>query len=1003
MKLFLICIILLCFSISCRVKKTIEMPTKKVYPTETIEQKIENSNNKFPVFDGEKMTSTGKGKNKTWTDSILSTLTLDQKIGQLFMVAAYSNRGEQHKIEISNLIKQYQLGGLIWMQGGPVRQVNLLNYYQSISNIPLINSIDGEWGLAMRLDSTPRFPKQMTLGALANDSIIYEMGSEIAYQCKRVGLQINFAPVVDINSNSNNPVISNRSFGEIKEDVAQKSILYMLGMQNNKVLACAKHFPGHGDTDSDSHLTLPVVGASKQRIDSLELYPFKKLMEHGLGSVMVAHLHIPAIDTIKNAASTLSTKVVTDLLQNQLQFKGLIFTDALNMKGVANYFSANEINFKALLAGNDVLLFADDIPATFTKIKDAITQGTYTEKELDKHVHKILQTKEWSGVNKFIPIETKHLVEDLNNDNVKSIIQYCIKNSITLLKNKDNIIPLTKLDTLKVATIAINTNGSIFFQQRISNYVRDVTHATLRENFSQPEMENVLNNIADKNLIMINVVSMSNKPDRQFGLGYNINELISCIPNDKKIILSVYGNPYSLAYLYNNAKIDAIIMAYQDSDPTQDVVAQVIAGAQKAQGKLPVNVDSKFKLKQGITSTSLNKIQYALPSDVGANSFYLAKIDSMCNDIVNNGTTPGCQVLAMKDGKVFYQKSFGYHTYEKKQKVNPNDLYDLASLTKILASMPVLLNLHSSGQLTLDTKLNQISPKIVGNKSELSLRELLAHQSGLPAWIPFYTSTLKDKSIYNSNYSATHMLKVANNMYLKTDYSDSIFLTIYNCKLSTPVKYVYSDLGYYLIKKAVESYGVKSYSNFLNTNYYARLGLGGMTYNPLQKFKLSEIVPTENDTIWRKQLVHGYVHDQGAAMLGGEAGHAGLFANATDIATMMQLYLQKGAYGGDNYFNNYTWNEFNKIQFPLDGNRRGAAIDKPDFNNTTSGPCTSLASAKSFGHSGFTGTYTWADPENNLVYVFLSNRVYPSSDNKKLIQDNVRTKIHEYFYMALEK
>jgi beta-N-acetylhexosaminidase len=960
---------------------------------------IKLANTTIPIFNTDWKTSINK---KTWTDSVFNTLTLDQKIGQLFMVAAYSNRDAEHKAEIENLIKENYIGGLIWMQGGPLRQAQLCNHYQSVAKVPLLNSIDGEWGLAMRLDSTTKFPKQMTLGALQNDSLIYSMGVEIARQCKRIGLQLNFAPVVDVNNNPKNPVISNRSFGEDKYAVARKGIAYMKGMQDHGVMANAKHFPGHGDTDADSHLTLPIINASKERIDSLELFPFKALIKEGLSSTMVAHLYIPAIDSTKNRASTLSNKVVTDMLKKDLGFKGLVFTDALNMKGVSSFYAPGEVDLKALIAGNDVLLFAENVPKAVAKIKEALLDSSLTLDVINERCYKILKAKEWSGLNHYAPTNITALAADLNSNRASTIVRDIIRASITVLKNDNDLIPITHLDTLRIATVAINSKKINTFQNRLSDYAV-VDNYVMDDRASQTAQDTLLQRLRNYNLVIVGTFDMNNKPDNNFGVTKRVNEFLDSVSLQHPSILCVYGNGYSLGRIKAISQFKTVVMSYQDTDPTQDLTAQLLMGAFGSKGRLPISVCNEYKLGAGINTLGGIRMAYCTPLEVGANEKTLAQIDTIALQAIANKATPGCQIMALKNGKVFYQKSFGTTTYDSKQRVTNNDVYDIASVTKITASLPLVIKMVSNNQFTLDSKLGEISYMPPSNKNNLTLRELLAHQAGLPAWIPFYKATLNSNDAYSSTATTIHTLPVANKLFIKSNYIDTIYNTIYNCKLNDTRKYLYSDLGYYLIKNCIETKTNKTYETLTSEWFYKPLGCNCIGYKPLLRMNELSVVPTEDDTEFRKQLLQGYVHDQGAAMLGGVAGHAGLFSNTNDLAKVMQLYLNKGEYGGQRYFTEETFSEFNKQQFPLNDNRRGAGFDKPEPNAKKDGPCTKLASPESFGHSGFTGTFVWADPKNGLVYIFLSNRVHPNAENKKLTSLNVRTNIHEVLYKSFLK
>ncbi|MEQ1733328.1 MAG: glycoside hydrolase family 3 N-terminal domain-containing protein, partial [Bacteroidia bacterium] len=825
---------------------------------------------------------------------------------------------------------------------------------------------------------------------------------EIARQCKRIGLQLNFAPVVDINNNPKNPVISNRSFGEDKYAVTRKGLAYMKGMQDHGVMANAKHFPGHGDTDADSHLTLPIVNASKERIDSLELYPFKALINEGLSSTMVAHLFIPAIDSAKNQASTLSTKVVTDMLKKDLGFKGLIFTDALNMKGVSSFYEPGEVDLKALKAGNDVLLFAENVPKAVSKIKEALLDSSLSIDVINERCYKILKAKEWSGLNHYAPCNIEALNTELNTPRAATIVRDIIRESITVLKNENNIIPLTHLDTLRIAVVAINSKKINTFQNRLGDYAV-VDNFIFDDKASQTAQDTLLQRLRNYNLVIAATFDMSNKPDNNFGITKRVNEFLDSVSTQHPSVLCVYGNAYSLSRVKSIAQFKSVVLSYQDTDPTQDLTAQLLMGAFGSKGRLPVSVSDEYKLGAGINTLGNIRLGYATPQEVGANTTILNKVDSIALAAIANHATPSCQILAAKNGKIFYQKAFGTPTYESKQRVTNNDVYDVASVTKITASLPLVLQMVSNNEFTLDSKLGEIAYMELNNKKELTIRELLAHQAGLPAWIPFYKATLGSNTVYSTMQNTDHLQPVANNLFIQNTYADSIYTCIYNCKLTEKPKYVYSDLGYYLIKKVIETKTNKTYETLTKQRFYCPLGCTTTGYNPLLRMNELSIIPTESDTVWRKQLVQGYVHDQGAAMLGGVAGHAGIFSNANDLAKIMQLYLNKGEYGGQRYFSEATFNEFNKIQYPTNDNRRGAGFDKPETNPKKDSPCTRLASAESFGHSGFTGTYVWADPKNGLVYIFLSNRVYPSAENKKIITDNVRTKIHELFYKAFTK
>ncbi len=942
-----------------------------------------------------------------WADSIFNTLTPDERIGQLFMVAAYSNKDSSHIKKIQELISNSKIGGLIFMQGGPLRQAELINSYQKLSKIPLMVSIDGEWGLAMRLDSTVKYPWQMTLGAIQNEQLIYEMGVDIGEQCKRLGIHVNFAPVVDVNVNPKNPIINARSFGENRENVANKGIAYMKGMQSVNIMANAKHFPGHGDTDKDSHKSLPTINHNKARMDSVELFPFKRLIENGLASMMVAHLNIPAYSQ-ENTATTLSKEVVTGLLQDTLGFKGLIFTDALNMKGVSSLFEPGIVDIKALLAGNDVLLFSEDVPTAIAEINKAIENGEITREEIDKRCLKILRAKQWEGLDKYKIVEIKNLYNDLNKREYELLNRQLSESALTVLKNEDNLIPLKELDTLRMASISIGEGGINEFQHGLSLY-HQVDHFNETNMPGKKNYNAIIDTLGTYNTVVVSIHKSDKNPWKSYSIGKGVSPFLYGLSKKTKVILVVFANPYSLIDFSAVEKTAGLIMAYQNSTYSKEAAAQLIFGGIGANGKLPVSVSNKFKEGSGLDVKPSGRFKYTMPEEVGIHLKDLYSIDSIALSGINEEAYPGCQVLIAKDGKVIYNKSFGYHTYNKKRAVINSDIYDLASITKISASLLGLMQLQDQHKFSLDSTLGSYLSTMIPDSSEyfnLNLREILAHQSGLQAWVPFYIKTIRNKEldpvIYCKDSSIYYPYRVADGIYIYRDYPSIIYKRI----LKGPIKkkeYRYSDLGYYFMKKIIEKQSGESMQNYV-AKQYMKMGMTTTGYLPRERFSLDRIPPTENDVVFRKQVIHGDVHDPGSAMLGGVGGHAGVFSNANDLAKLMQMYMNGGTYGGVRYINDATLNEFSERQFCYqeNENRRAAGFDKP-FLQGFGGPTCDSISQNSFGHTGFTGTMAWTDPDKGIVYIFLSNRVYPDADNKKLLKMNIRTNIQQVIYEAIKK
>ncbi len=939
----------------------------------------------------------------SWADSVFNSMTPDERLGQLFMVAAYPKQGIKDKQKITNLINTYKIGGLIFFKSGPVRQANLTNYYQSISKTPVMIAGDYEWGLSMRIDSTVRYPRQMMLGAIRNDLLINEFGREVARQCKRIGININFAPVIDVNNNPDNPVINSRSFGEQKENVANKGTAYMIGLQNNRILAVGKHFPGHGDTDVDSHKDLPIIKHSVKRLDTLELYPFKKLIHNGLGGIMIAHLNIPSLDSSENSVSSLSKPIVTDLLKTKLNFRGLVFTDALGMKGVTKYYAPGETEVQAILAGADVLLMPENVPIAFKKIKAAIKSGKISQKEIDKRCKKILIAKQWMQLNKFKPIKTEHIFEDLNSEYAVFLNRKLTESALTLTLNKDRVIPFKNLDTDKIASISVGNGLISNFQKRLLQY-DDVRNFTINKNADTKVFDAKIEQLTNYDKVIVSIHGMSRRPPN-FNLNTKTVNFIDKLSEKTKVILVLFGNPYALKKLKNPDKLQAVLVSYNDRKITRDLSAQLLFGGITAQGKLPVSAGKLFPAGKGQLFMK-NRLKYSVPYELNINQDTLQKIDSVINDAIRQGATPGAVIIGIKKGVVFYRKSFGYHTYDKKHKTKTTDIFDLASVTKIAATLPIIMKLYEENKLDINAKLSDYLPELKGtNKENIIIKDILAHQARLKPWIPFYRDTYEDeektilsKSIYSNYKSDKYPVQVAKNLYITKSYIDTIYKKIYESELRKRKKYKYSDLGFILFHKMIEEQTGMKQENYDKKYFYNKLGAATLGYLPLEHFPKSDIVPAENDNFFRHQIVQGYVHDYAAAMMGGVSGHAGLFSNADDIAKMMQMYLQYGSYGGRRYFKPSTLKLFTKCAFCKNGNRRGLGFDR--VLRPEGGPASQLASDKSFGHSGFTGILVWADPEYDFVYIFLSNRTFPTSENKKLIKMDVRTKIQAYFYKS---
>ena len=933
---------------------------------------------------------------ESWVDSTYTSLTLEEKIGQLFVVMAFSEQGEKHFEKISKNIVEDNIGGVIFSLGGPHGQTEWLNKFQKKSKVPLLIGMDAEWGVAMRLDSVQAFPWNMTLGAIQNDVLVKDIGHRIGEQAKRLGIHINFAPSVDINTNPKNPIIGNRSFGEDKQNVARKGIAFMQGMHEAGILSSAKHFPGHGDTATDSHLGLPSINFSMERIEQVELYPFKEIINAGVSSVMVAHLDIPAIDA--GIPSSLSQKTVQTLLQDSLQFKGLVITDALNMKGASGISPKYGIDVSAFLAGNDILLIPNDVSIAIKKMKRAFKAKKITEQRLAHSVKKILKAKYLVGLNNNKEISSEFLSDNLNTNKDDYLIAKAMQAAITVVQNKNNVLPLEKTTTYGYLKLGDDTG--LDFRNSLS---KEIKLHRVNESLSNSE---IISNLKDYEKIIIGFHRSNDNPWKASSFSKKEIQLISELVKSHTIILDVFVKPYALSKINTLEGIDGLVVSYQNNIPAQIASADILLGDRKATGKLPVSISSSFPVGMGIELNGPTKIGKGTPESVGIDSNLLNRIDDLALIAIDSLMTPGMQILVARHGKIVFNKSYGFHTYEKKKPVTNTDLYDLASLTKVLATLPLVMKEVDQGKLTLETRLGDLNEEWEqSNKADISIQDMLSHYARLTPWIPFYKETLKkgspklNKKFYRKRKSKRFSIPVADHFYGKRDLPERISNQIIESELRDSLMYKYSDLPYFFMKDLFENRYNESLEILARDSFYLPLGLNRTTFNPNKNTPNQTIIPSEIDSYYRNQELKGEVHDMAAAMLGGVGGHAGLFSNASEVAVLMQLFLNKGTYAGKRYFSAETFDQFNQCLYCDQGNRRGVGFDKPQLEG--SGSTCGCLPKSSFGHSGFTGTYAWADPENELIYIFLSNRTYPTMDNNLLLKHDIRTRIQQYIYDSI--
>ena len=965
---------------------------------------------------------------RQWVDSLMSTLSLRERIGQLFMVAAYSNKDEQHVAQLQRLVEQ-GIGGVIFFQGGPVRQARITNRLQAKARVPLMVAMDAEWGLGMRLDSTVSYPRQMVMGAHADTATVYMAAADIAQQMRRLGVHVNFAPVVDVNCNSKNPVINTRSFGDNPQRVAQMASAFIAGLQDNGVMAVAKHFPGHGDTHVDSHLDLPLIEHTAQRLDSVELVPFASTIKNGVQGVMVAHLNVPALEP-QPVPSTLSHRIVDSLLFQKMGFEGLVFTDAMNMQGLTKYFGALEANVRALRAGNDVLEFVSEVNKTVAHIEKLVNDGELPDSLINAKCRKVLMAKYKLGLANYKPIEINGLTADLNRSISQAIRQQVIAKGLVLLNNSRNVVPMRGLDTLRIAYLEVGGRKGKMFANRLEYYA-PITRYSINPGQSAAEFDAMFDRLDRHNLVIVGLHGLSNSAKKAYGITPTLSNFLFDLSQRKNVVLSVFGSPYALEHLQYPSAFGAILIAFDNSSDSQDIAAQLLMGGRAASGRLPV-ATAGYEQGTGCV-TQQTRIAYAKPEEIGVGAARLADVDSLALMAIDTGATPGLQVLAAKDGAVFYNKCFGGPTYTSTMPIDDMTLYDAASVTKVMATLPVIMHMYDQGRLPLTAPLGDYTNlSETPDKANIVLRDLLLHRAGLTAWIPFYLSTLStltgadlysnaqsddypfmlsknrymnkhvspDPQYYSNTWSMGYPTRVADNLYVKEGIIDTIRRRMDTSTVRNAGGYKYSDLSFMYLQRVAENMLQHPIDELADSLFYRRLGMTHTTFRPLQRFDRLQIAPTEHDLTFRQQLLWGDVHDQGAALMGGVSGHAGLFSNANDLAKMLQMWLWGGCYGGERLLADTTVALFTTQPADSGQSRRALGFDRPNFGGTST-PCGTLASPKSYGHLGFTGTIVWADPVVGLVYVLMSNRVHPDASNNLLQQLHLRTQIHDALYKAI--
>ncbi len=968
------------------------------------------------------------GREKS-VNEILSKMTLRQMIGQLIMIGCDTDATPSYVNKILSDVDSNQVGGVCFFKGESSKLPSLIQKYNSVCQVPLLISIDGEWGLAMRLTDIPPLPRAMTLGALdtADYRLVYDMGAIIAHQCKTLGIHINFAPDADINLNPANPVINTRSFGQDKQKVALLCENYIRGMQDEGIMAVIKHFPGHGDTETDSHKALPTITHSKDFIDSTDLYPFRHNIEAGVWGAMVGHLNVPALNKDCDLISCINPNIVQDYLIGELGFEGLIFTDAMNMKGLTNDYPDGRASVLALKAGIDVLLMPNNTTEAVNAVLSAVEKGELSEKTIREKCKKVLRWKYDMGIinpikdikkQKAVSAKRKAVLTNRNtvskkqmaelNSQIKDLNKQIAESVLTLLRNDNSILPLNSKKYNSLAVFAADNADFQAFDKAIEPFVK-AKRLSLSEKSKPEEADSVFAQL-DSCDIVITLVSGGVNQAKKVNYGVS-DKTLSYIERvqklNKKNILVLFGNPYALESLDTLDRYDALVVAYQNTADLHRAAAEAIFGKGVFKGSLPVSGSAKYPYVP-LECKDKNAERYKKAENAGFQRMYLEKIDSIIDYGMSQKAYPGAQVLIAKDGRVVFERSVGYQTYANQEAINDSTLYDVASLTKVMATTLSVMKLYEEGAFSLEDRLSKYLPYLKKtDKSKITIKEALSHCGRLKAYLPIWKQSLEDAKKDTALYAYhkgedTAYLQVCDSLFIKRSYKNEIRKQIIASSLGRKHQYVYSDLGFILLADLVESLSGKTLDAYLQETFYSPLGLKHTFFNPTASGQPSEnIAPSIEAVDFRKSKLQGYVHDQTAALCGGVAGHAGLFSCAEDLFVLCQMLLNGGTYEGKRYLEKETIDLFTQRHYSQHHNRRSLGFDKPLIDGNSQ-HCSKYCSQKSYGHSGFTGTYLWIDPTNQTIFIFLSNRVYPDAKTNKLAQLNIRTDIQDLIYESLK-
>ncbi|MBS1271975.1 MAG: Beta-hexosaminidase [Candidatus Marinimicrobia bacterium] len=898
-------------------------------------------------------------------DEQMAAMSLEEKVGQMFMpnfgATFYSDDSWSYK-RVSRWITEYHIGGLSMFGGDPYEAARNIYRFQKMSKYPLLIGSDFEWGIPMRISAGTRFPENMGIGATGKPEFAYQQGVITAKESKALGVHMNFAPALDVNNNPDNPIINVRSYSEDPEMVAKFGVEYIKGLQSEHVAATAKHFPGHGDTDVDSHLSLPEINVDRERLNQVELLPFQAAIDAGVKSIMVAHLALPKI-TGNELPATLSPYFLKNVLRDSLGYGGLLVTDAMNMGGVQEGFWPGEAAVKSIQAGMDVILYPPDLELAYETVLNAVKEGHISEKRINESVRRILEFKKFVKVEEHRYPDLEHVEKVLEDSDNLATAAKAFQESITLVKDENNAVPFKPADIDSMVTLIITDDirfgfpgGS--FAASIGSRVDHYGVHQIGPQASDSVMIKANQAVEGADAVAVGVFVRFGSFKGTINLPEDQAEFLSEVLDQEKPIITVgFGTPYLLRYF---PEARSFFLTYSSSSESQRTVAAAMFGEQSVSGTLPISLPAGYEMGHGLKREPYSNVW---TDDLQDDRFQ--EVFDLIEQGIADSVAPGMAMYAARDGKVLAAKGFGHFTYdESSPKVTRETIFDMASITKVTATTPLAMKMYESRYLNLNKQVKDYIPEFSGGlKDSVKIINLLTHTAGLQPFIKFWEVA----------ESPDEVMDIIVNSEL-----------IYTPGDST----VYSDLGIIMLGKILEKLGQNSLDKLVEKRIYRPLGMTHIQYLPDEALR-GQIAPTEFDKAYRHKQIQGEVHDENAAFLGGVAGHAGLFSTVDDLGRYAQMYLSNGYYDGRKHFKSTTIDTFTARQNIVEGSTRALGWDTPSDHGSLYGD---YVSSEAFGHTGFTGTSILIDPKYDAIVILLTNRVYPTRQNHKI--GDFRPKFH---------